>query len=127
MDVRLYYCKTCPWATSGYCPVSTRHGCVEIGGYCKGPIEQMVEIINKNNKIEDNYMKDFEQRMLEELKELEERKGKLLKALNEEEIENTVGTKQYCLMQWQYSAMHSYYNALIERCIDLGLVYRPEV
>lgn len=48
MDVRLNYCNTCPWASSGYCPISTRYGCVEIDGYCEGPLERMGEIIDQN-------------------------------------------------------------------------------
>lgn len=63
--------------------------------------------------------------MLNELRELEERKIKLLSALNEPDFEEKVGTKQYCLMRWQYMAMHSYHEALLERCVDLGIAEFP--
>lgn len=66
-------------------------------------------------------MTDFQERMITELNELRDRKEKLFLALNKEGFEEKVGTKQFCLMKWQYDAMHSYYNALFARCKDMGL------
>lgn len=71
-------------------------------------------------------MQEFQKRMLDELNELEDRKSKLLAAINSEGFEQKVGTKQYYLMVWQYQSMHSYHNALLERCVDMGIANFPE-
>lgn len=71
-------------------------------------------------------MTDYQERMVNELQELADRKTKLLNALNSEGFEQKVGTKQYYLMRWQYQAMHSYHNALLERCVDMGIASFPE-
>lgn len=68
-----------------------------------------------DKKSAQNIMLDYQERMFNEFKELNERRDKLGKFIGSEKFNELPPIKQK-LMQWQYQAMCSYQEALGERC-----------
>ena len=66
-------------------------------------------------------MEEYQKKLVEELKELKDRKTKLFDALIKKGFREKVGERQYALMQWQYSAMCAYYDALNQRLFDMEI------
>lgn len=67
-------------------------------------------------------MEEFQIRMLNEFKELGDRKDKLSTALNSDGFEEKVSKKQFDLMHNQLEGMTIYFNALKERISLMGLL-----
>ena len=70
---------------------------------------------------EKNKPTTFQDRLIEEYKELGDKLGKLNTALDKEGFKEKVGENQYNLMCIQDSAMTNYWNTLRERMEDLGI------
>ncbi len=67
-------------------------------------------------------MEDYQKRLLDEYNELKERMSKLADVLNDDEISEKVGYRQYKLMDKQLYGMEAYFVALEERLVDMGLI-----
>ncbi len=67
-------------------------------------------------------MEDYQKRLLDEYNELKERMSKLADVLNDDEISEKVGYRQYKLMDKQLYGMEEYFVALEERLVDMGLI-----
>ena len=63
----------------------------------------------------------FENRIIEEYKQLVDRINKLNIDRNKDDFKEKVGERQYNLIQVQYNAMIEYWNTLRNRMIDLGI------
>lgn len=71
-------------------------------------------------------MEEFQKRMLEEHKELNERLTKLNTVLCKDDFCEKVGDRQYELMKKQARAMGEYRSALAARLIDMDLLQVEE-
>lgn len=65
-------------------------------------------------------LQDYQKRMVEEFKELNDRTEKFKKFIDENPIFKTMELHKQKLQLWQYSAMDAYRSALRERCFCEG-------
>lgn len=71
--------------------------------------------------IKDNVKDDWQERLIEEFEQLNDRIEKLENAINTDGFVDKVGERQFFLMGEQLSVMKSYSSTLGKRLLDLNL------